>query len=178
MRTLNTPQREKVTTKLSCSLEALKQHFGMKIDDAADSLGISRSTLKRICRDNGINVWPYRKRKKNIMHTIPHDTIPLQDANNSVTIKATYEDDVIKFQVPLSLRMDDLREKVAKRLNLEVGSFKVKHKDDDGDLVLITCDEDLKDCMGRSLNRTLIDMLVVPLTNQSGFHNQNALNAP
>ncbi|XP_058214025.1 uncharacterized protein LOC131325669 isoform X2 [Rhododendron vialii] len=44
------------------SLDILQPHFGSKREDVAKSLGISVSTLKRICRYHGIPRWPNRIR--------------------------------------------------------------------------------------------------------------------
>lgn len=48
----------------SITLDDLKQHFGEKREEAAESLGVSISTLKRICRENGISRWPSKKIKR------------------------------------------------------------------------------------------------------------------
>ncbi|KAL3499194.1 hypothetical protein ACH5RR_038287 [Cinchona calisaya] len=45
------------------TLDDLKPHFGKKLVDAARSLGVSRSTLKRISRRHGINGWHLRERE-------------------------------------------------------------------------------------------------------------------
>ncbi|XAR54229.1 hypothetical protein NMG60_11029269 [Bertholletia excelsa] len=47
------------------SSEDIKQQFGKKLDDAAESIGVSRSTFKRVCREYGIFWWQSNKRKKN-----------------------------------------------------------------------------------------------------------------
>ncbi|KAG5513043.1 hypothetical protein RHGRI_038541 [Rhododendron griersonianum] len=65
-------------------------------------------------------------------------------------IKAIYGIDgntIIKFQLPLSSGILGLKEEVSKRLKFEHYSFDVKYKDEYGDLILIACDEDLRDCM-------------------------------
>jgi len=41
------------------TVEAL---FGMRAEDAARTLGVSRSTLQRICRRLGIQRWPFSGR--------------------------------------------------------------------------------------------------------------------
>ncbi|THG18386.1 protein NLP6-like isoform X2 [Camellia sinensis] len=46
------------------SFEDIQKRFGMKLDDAAESLGVSRSTLKRVCREYNISWWSPRKRTK------------------------------------------------------------------------------------------------------------------
>lgn len=64
-----------------------------------------------------------------------------------MTVKVQYRDVVIKFQLSFSSRMAELVEKVTERLPLKDGSFSTRYKDDEGDLVLITCDEDLNNCL-------------------------------
>ncbi|KAK3026503.1 hypothetical protein RJ639_041800 [Escallonia herrerae] len=58
-------QRRKSKFENSITLEEIRQQFGKKNEDAAASLGVSRSTLKRLCRQYGINRWPSSKRNKN-----------------------------------------------------------------------------------------------------------------
>ncbi|KAH7859656.1 hypothetical protein Vadar_003844 [Vaccinium darrowii] len=54
------------------SLEILQQHFGNKRKEVAKSLGISVSTLKRVCRSRGIPRWPHPKRNNVSRHSDPH----------------------------------------------------------------------------------------------------------
>ncbi|XP_016451261.1 uncharacterized protein LOC107775968 [Nicotiana tabacum] len=46
------------------SLEDLQQNYGKKREEAAESLQVSVSTFKRICRKFGIDRWPTAKRNK------------------------------------------------------------------------------------------------------------------
>ncbi|KAI8553581.1 hypothetical protein RHMOL_Rhmol05G0027000 [Rhododendron molle] len=70
-------------------------------------------------------------------HTEPQDT-------RSVTIKAIYRDSIIKFQLPLTSGIIELKEEVAMRLKLELDIFDMEYKDEDGDWILIPCDKDLR----------------------------------
>ncbi|XP_042953737.1 protein NLP6 [Carya illinoinensis] len=80
----------------------------------------------------------------------------------SVTIKATYKEDIIRFRISLSSGILELQEEVAKRLKLEVGTFDIKYLDDDHEWVLIACDADLQECMDipRSSGSNIIRLLV------------------
>ncbi|KAG5588410.1 hypothetical protein H5410_048844 [Solanum commersonii] len=49
---------------IAISLDDLKQHFGKTRKEAAESLDVSVSTFKRICRENGISRWPSKKIKR------------------------------------------------------------------------------------------------------------------
>ncbi|KAI7987797.1 Protein NLP6 [Camellia lanceoleosa] len=46
------------------SFEDIQKRFGMKLDNAAESLGVSRSTLKRVCQEYNILWWSPSKRNK------------------------------------------------------------------------------------------------------------------
>jgi PB1 domain/RWP-RK domain len=65
----------------------------------------------------------------------------------TVTIKASYKEDIIRFRfvVPGSLVM--LREDVSGRLKIEIGTFEIKYLDDDQQWVKLASDSDLEECM-------------------------------
>ncbi|KAL4296706.1 hypothetical protein GQ457_12G000600 [Hibiscus cannabinus] len=80
----------------------------------------------------------------------------------SVTIKATYREDIIRFRISLNSGIMELKEEVAKRLKLEVGTFDIKYFDDDNECVLIACDSDLQECLdvSRSSGSNLVRLYV------------------
>lgn len=65
----------------------------------------------------------------------------------TVTIKASYKEDIIRFRfiVPGSLVV--LREEVSGRLRLEIGTFEIKYLDDDQEWVKLASDADLDECL-------------------------------
>ena len=84
--------------------------------------------------------------------------------DSSITVKVTYRDNMIRFDLSLPLGKMALEEEIAKRFHLSTGSFYVKYLDDDEDWILVTCDADLKICvtiMKRS-GKNRIKMLVNP----------------
>ncbi|KAF5753795.1 putative transcription factor Nin-like family [Helianthus annuus] len=50
-------------------MEAVKKYVERPIDQAAKSLRVGRSTLKRYCRDHGMPSWPLPKHSKKTVHT-------------------------------------------------------------------------------------------------------------
>ncbi|KAH9603740.1 hypothetical protein KSS87_011342 [Heliosperma pusillum] len=88
----------------------------------------------------------------------------------TVTIKATFREDIIRFRFCLASNIVELREEVAKRLKLEVGTFEIKYLDDDHEWVLIACDSDLQECLdiSRSSGSGMIRLLIQDILGNLG----------
>lgn len=87
---------------------------------------------------------------------------PPRRNTESITIKATYRGDMIRFRISLSSSIVELKEQVANRLKLEVGTFHVKYLDDDHEWVPVACDADWQECVdiSRSSCCNMIRLLV------------------
>ncbi|CAK9146699.1 unnamed protein product [Ilex paraguariensis] len=87
--------------------------------------------------------------------------IAMQDVS-TMTIKVRYRSEILRFPLSLSSGKRELDEKISKRLELKLGTFRIKYQDADGDWVGIYCDEDLQLCMGDSkrLGKSTIIMSV------------------
>jgi len=65
----------------------------------------------------------------------------------TVIVKATFKNDIIKFQLPISSGVLELKNQVAQRVKLQSTSLRLKYIDEDDDLILIACDADFRNLM-------------------------------
>lgn len=86
-----------------------------------------------------------KQRLATLTRTMPH--VHTRQEMKSATIKATYREDIIRFRISLNSGIVELKDEVAKRLKLELGTFDIKYLDDDHEWVLIACDADLQECL-------------------------------
>ncbi|KAG8370396.1 hypothetical protein BUALT_Bualt14G0112600 [Buddleja alternifolia] len=69
-----------------------------------------------------------------------------QGSAGFVIVEAEYKGDVVKFKLPFSSGVKELREELSRRLPIYNTWFKVKYTDESGKWILLTCDNDLEFC--------------------------------
>ncbi|XXG90057.1 hypothetical protein AAC387_Pa12g1911 [Persea americana] len=124
------------------------------------------------CTDSG-GVKPVCTKPDQLQSLPCTSTLPYVSATQdmrSVTIKASYKEDIIRFRLLITSTVLELKMEVSKRLKLEVGTFDIKYLDDDNEWVLLACDADLQECMdiSRSSGGHVIRLLVHDLVPNFG----------
>jgi hypothetical protein len=158
-------------------------HFrGMPIEDAGSS-----KDLRNLCssaafddkfpESNWMNNDNNSINNNNNLYAPPNEEAvanitrePSGSEMRTVTIKASYKEDIIRFRISSGSGIMELKDEVAKRLKLDAGTFDIKYLDDDNEWVLIACDADLQECLEipRSSRTNIVRLLVHDATTNLG----------
>ncbi|GJZ62687.1 NIN-like protein, partial [Tanacetum coccineum] len=171
----------------SLTMEAVKEHVGKPISQAAESFGVSRSTVKRFCRENEVVSQRSSQRSSSRWSAIrvvvlfvlrvkrlscsgkqlsygQHSYLPSKPDPiyqvAQLTVKATFKGDMIKFKFPISSGLLELENEVAQRLDFIGKRLMIKYKDEENDWLRITCDDDLHNLPEFLASHTTIRLLV------------------
>ncbi|KAL8552914.1 hypothetical protein ACS0TY_001552 [Phlomoides rotata] len=93
-------------------------------------------------------------------------TIHLPTENEvKITVKASFKDDLIKFQISVSAGMSELKNEMIKRLKLEDGCFEIKYGDENNCWILLDSDAALQNCMSKvkSVQKTTMKLSIEPM---------------
>lgn len=147
------------------------EESGLRIPEACTIWQISALQQLRFLFDHRVPLSSELECRDGILATtdrMPH--ILAGPEAKTLTIKATYNDDIIRFRLPLDSGIAKLKEEVSKRLKVDMGTFDIKYLDDDNELVLITCDADLLECadVSKLSGSKIIRLLVHDVTANPG----------
>lgn len=62
-------------------------------------------------------------------------------------MKASYKDDTVRFRLHPSMKHHHLLQEIARRLKLSVGTFQLKYRDGEDELVILGNDADVQECL-------------------------------
>ncbi|KAJ9555713.1 hypothetical protein OSB04_010327 [Centaurea solstitialis] len=142
--------------------------------------------MKRKCKDLDIEWQEKDHLKKNVNYLYESQSErndegkaalqgPLADNKevcldeNTVTIKAECEEDMIKFTLPISsATFATIVEEIGKRFKLDPANFRLKYQDKDGDWILLTSDEDMKISSKIEIETTKLFQFWAPVKTTSG----------
>lgn len=104
----------------------------------------------------------------------PPSNLASMKHSGTVTIKASFKEDIVRFRFPCSGSVTVLKDEVAKRLRMDVGTFDIKYLDDDHEWVKLACNADLEECMeisrlsGNHVIRLLVSDIAAHLGSSCG----------
>ncbi|CAN8274102.1 unnamed protein product [Cochlearia groenlandica] len=153
------PASFSMTNKL---LDTIDHFRGMPIEDAGSS-----KDLRNLCSSSA---FMYAPRNEEAIANTTTTREPSGSETRTVTIKASYKEDLIRFRISSNSGILELKEQVAKRLKLDSATFDIKYFDDDSEWVLIACDADLQDCLEipRSSFTNIVRLMVHDVTTNLG----------
>ncbi|EHA8590108.1 Protein NLP3 [Cocos nucifera] len=112
------------------------QLAGMLIEDSGSS-----KDLKNLCSNAGDGC-----QDEHVTAANPLNPMAMQETR-MVTVKASHKEDIIRFRLACTAGIVALKDEVAKRLKLDVGTFDIKYLDDDHEWVMLACNADLEECI-------------------------------
>ncbi|XP_026441022.1 protein NLP6-like [Papaver somniferum] len=134
------PAPSGLLTKDSGSSADLRNLSNLALESFPDEKFLKSTWTNPICVTNHSSP-PDMTNPAQIIHSIRTK----QDVR-TVSVKVSFKEAIIRFRVSLMSGLTELKEEIAKRLRLEVGTFEVKYLDDDHEWVLLSCDADLLEC--------------------------------
>ncbi|OIW02940.1 hypothetical protein TanjilG_29716 [Lupinus angustifolius] len=199
-----TGEKRRTKAEKTISLPVLRQYFAGSLKDAAKSIGVCPTTLKRICRQHGITRWPSRKIKK-VGHSLkklqlvidsvqgaeerhPNDhaflkrELLIQEDTRSkaagLRVKASFVDEKIRFSLQTNWSFRELEVEIGSRFSInDMRNIVVKYLDDEGEWVVLACDADLEECkdLHRSSQGRTIRLSLFQSSPNNTNNNTNAM---
>ncbi|CAA0823210.1 Protein NLP2 [Striga hermonthica] len=129
----------------------------------------SEAKLHEHSRDRAEQILIRSNSHKNLQDDSPVETRPVTKNNiiaqnvATLRVKAALGEENVRFKLKPMWGFKDLQEEVFRRFDIGIGSgFSLKYLDDDGEWVLLTCDEDLEECVDihRSFNMQTVRLSV------------------
>lgn len=146
-----------------------KGFTGVKIEhqDGISQLTSDMPSNQASLREEGILQLTFDRPSNQVLdsvaHVKPRDTA-VEDTK-TVMIRAKYKNGLeIKFKLPLWSGLEELHQQVGKRLKQKAEAYDVMFEDEDGELILMACDDDLHLCINtsRSSGKDSIVVLLEP----------------
>ncbi|KAM2638488.1 hypothetical protein EV1_022852 [Malus domestica] len=148
-----------------CSSKTQQHPFSCNVAGNDDPVGDNSryGVLKRVRSEAGLHdfcqdrteLLPRSQSQKILSEQQNLQSIPPSLKNNGRVaqvevqrVKVTYGDEKTRFRMQSNWRYEDLVQEIAKRFSIQdMSNFDIKYLDDDSEWVLLTCDDDLEECV-------------------------------
>ncbi|XP_010534200.1 PREDICTED: protein NLP4-like [Tarenaya hassleriana] len=137
-------------SRKSCSAEDTVNGENSLVNDCATKRTRSEAEVHSLSREETTTFFSRLQSHDSLKEnpSLENTHLPSSQDEDFLRMKVTYGDEKIRFRMRNSCRLKDLSREIAKRYNIDdMSRYDLKYLDDDNEWVLLTCDDDVEECI-------------------------------